>query len=142
LEHSFARFISYKRIYPDMRLILAASLVSLVFLIVLLLILGGLWWLLIGRAIPRKPRPTNLVLSPASGLIISVAVHAGEQVAFGQELCKFETAGSQNAIRAARPGEISRLLVAEGDRIIRGQTILEYKTPERPGTDEPDPSMD
>jgi multidrug efflux pump subunit AcrA (membrane-fusion protein) len=128
-----------------MKLILSASLVSLVFLAIFLLVLLGLWWLLIGRFLPRKPRPvrpTNVVLSPSNGVVVSVAVHAGERVAFGQELCKFEAGGRQNAIRAARPGVIGVLHITEGDKITRGQILIEYQPPERPGTDEPDPSMD
>jgi multidrug efflux pump subunit AcrA (membrane-fusion protein) len=126
-------------------LALSTALVSLGFLAVFFLVLAGIWWLILGSTFPRKARvvrPANAILSPASGVVVSVAIHAGERVAFGQELCEFEAEGYTHAIRAARPGEIGVVLVAAGDHVDRGQVILEYRVPKTVGSDEPGASLD
>ncbi len=130
---------------PALSLTLSTALVSLGFLVVFLLVLGGLWWLTVGRFLPHKVRPVrpaNAIFSPASGVVVSVAVKPGERVAFGQELCEFEVDGRTNAIRAARPGEIGAVLVTAGDTIARGQIIIEYHVPTTAGADEPGASLD
>jgi hypothetical protein len=126
-------------------LALSTALVSLGFLAVFLLVLAGVWWLILGSAFPRKARtvrPANAILAPANGVVVSVAIHAGERVAFGQELCEFEAEGHTHAIRAARPGEIGAVLIAAGDHVDRGQVILEYRVTKTVGSDEPGPSLD
>jgi propionyl-CoA carboxylase alpha chain len=112
---------------PSFNLTLSTALVSLGFLAAFLLALASVWWITIGRFRPRKVRPANLILSPASGVVVSVAVQPGDRVAFGQELCEFEIDGHKNAVRAARPGEVGAVRVAAGDIIARGQVIIEYR---------------
>ncbi|MCL4560565.1 MAG: acetyl-CoA carboxylase biotin carboxyl carrier protein subunit [Chloroflexi bacterium] len=68
----------------------------------------------------------QLVLAPASGVILSVAVSPDDEVAFGQELCILEIAKVKNAVRAARIGRIGSVKVAPGDAVKQGQVLMEY----------------
>jgi hypothetical protein len=128
---------------PNLSSALTASLVSLVFLAVFMLILAGAWWFLIGHARPstRKAKPANVILSPSGGVILSLAVQPGDRVAFGQELCRFEKQGLNQIIRAARPGEIGSVNIIAGDQIVRGQVIIEYRTPPKADPVEPGESV-
>jgi biotin carboxyl carrier protein len=96
-------------------------------------------------ASPTSPRPTspsaatpqpatsppaengdNAIRAPLPGVIVSVAVKAGEAVAVGQEVCALEAMKMKNAIRATRAGVIARVHVAPGQAVRHRDLLAEY----------------
>lgn len=65
-------------------------------------------------------------MAPIPGMIVSVAVQAGDIVNVGQELLTLEAMKMKNVIRADRSGKIAKVLVAAGDRVSQGQPLVEY----------------
>jgi biotin carboxyl carrier protein len=84
------------------------------------------------QAPAARPAPANgaagarALAAPIPGVIISVAVKEGQQVAFGQELCVLEAMKMKNIIRASRAGTIGAIRVAAGDQVKHGQVLMEY----------------
>ena len=66
------------------------------------------------------------VVAPIPGVIISVAVQAGQQVKAGQELCVLEAMKMQNAIRAPRDGVIASVRVSAGQHVRHREVLMEY----------------
>jgi multidrug efflux pump subunit AcrA (membrane-fusion protein) len=59
---------------------------------------------------PKTPPDTSrLVRSPMPGLIVSVAVTAGQEVKVGQELCVLEAMKMENVLRAERDGAVAEV---------------------------------
>ena len=68
----------------------------------------------------------HCVRAPLPGVITAVAVQAGDQVQYGQELLTLEAMKMKNAIRATRAGTIAAVHVHVGDQVQHGQVLLEY----------------
>lgn len=66
------------------------------------------------------------VLAPIPGVIVSVAVKAGDAVVFGQELCVLEAMKMKNVIRANRAGTIAGVHAAAGDSVKHSQVLFDY----------------
>ena len=66
------------------------------------------------------------VLAPIPGVIISVAVKAGDVVKHGQELCVLEAMKMKNVIRASRPGTIGGVHIAAQQHVKHHDLLLEY----------------
>jgi biotin carboxyl carrier protein len=62
--------------------------------------------------------------APMPGLVISILVQDGQQIAKGDVLVILESMKMQNELKAPRDGRISRLRVKEGDNVDRKQTLL------------------
>lgn len=62
--------------------------------------------------------------APMPGLVISVAVEDGQQVARGDVLVILESMKMQNELKSPRDGKVSRLRVKVGDSVERKQTLL------------------
>ncbi|MCB2054629.1 MAG: acetyl/propionyl-CoA carboxylase subunit alpha, partial [Geminicoccaceae bacterium] len=73
----------------------------------------------LARRMPHKPPPdtSKMVLSPMPGLIVRVAVAAGEPVKAGQELLVLEAMKMENVLRAERDGMVEKVEVAAGDTV-------------------------
>ena len=69
---------------------------------------------------------STAVRAPMPGLVVSVAVRAGDTVATGQPLVVLEAMKMQNPVRATRAGRISRVLVAEGALVESGAALVEF----------------
>jgi glutaconyl-CoA/methylmalonyl-CoA decarboxylase subunit gamma len=69
---------------------------------------------------------TKTVLAPIPGVIISINIKEGDQVAFGQELCVLEAMKMKNLIRASRAGKIASIKVAPGDQVRHSQVLMEF----------------
>ncbi len=77
---------------------------------------------------PKQPPDMSMYLvSPMPGLLRSVAVIEGEEVAPGKELCVIEAMKMQNILRAERSGKIAKIRVRPGDVLTIGQIILEFE---------------
>lgn len=77
-------------------------------------------------AVPAAAVSATAVLAPIPGVILSIAVKAGDSVSFGQELCVLEAMKMKNHIRANRAGVIAAVCVESGDQVKHGQVLMEY----------------
>jgi biotin carboxyl carrier protein len=78
---------------------------------------------------PAAPR-TNAVRAAMPGLVVSVAVAAGDAVAAGQLLLVLEAMKMQNPVCAPRNGRVARVLVAAGVQVEGGAALVELEDPD------------
>lgn len=85
-----------------------------------------------GREAPPSPS-TNAALAnsaqvqaPIPGVIYTIAVHPGDEVAPGQELCVIEAMKMKNVIRATRSGTITAVHVSPGQAVQHRDVLIEY----------------
>ena len=67
----------------------------------------------------------NTVTAPLPGVIKSIRVRPGQQVALDDELVVIEAMKMDNVIRATRAGTIGTIHVTEGRQVAYGETLLE-----------------
>jgi propionyl-CoA carboxylase alpha chain len=70
---------------------------------------------------PEKDLP---VPTPMPGLVVSVAVEPGQQVAAGELLLVLESMKMENELRAPREGEVRSVSVSAGDLVEADQVLL------------------
>lgn len=70
---------------------------------------------------------TDTVCAAMPGLVVSVAVRAGDTVAAGQPLIVLEAMKMQNPVRATRAGRVSRVLVDKGSMVESGAVLVEFE---------------
>ena len=77
---------------------------------------------------PEKvpPDTSRFVKSPMPGLIVSVAVAAGQEVKVGQELCILEAMKMENVLRAERDGTVAEVHIGAKDTVAADQVLLTY----------------
>jgi len=77
---------------------------------------------------PHKAPPdlSRFLLSPMPGLLVSLAVAAGDAVVAGQELAVIEAMKMENTLRAAHDGVVAAVLAQVGETVEVDQTILEF----------------
>jgi propionyl-CoA carboxylase alpha chain len=75
----------------------------------------------------KAPDLSKYLISPMPGLLVSLAVKAGDEVKAGQELCVVEAMKMENLLRAERDGRITVLHAKPGDSLAVDQTILEFE---------------
>ena len=68
----------------------------------------------------------NAVVAPLPGVIKSITVRSGQQVAPNDELIVIEAMKMDNVIRATRTGTIGTIHVAEGRQVAYGEPMLDY----------------
>ncbi|MCP4538547.1 MAG: hypothetical protein GY832_15545 [Chloroflexi bacterium] len=74
----------------------------------------------------RKAAPAgNIVTAPLPGVVKSIKVQPGQQVAPNDELFVIEAMKMDNIIRATRAGTIGTIHTAEGRRVAYGETLLD-----------------
>jgi biotin carboxyl carrier protein len=66
------------------------------------------------------------IRAPIPGTIISVSVHAGDEVAIGQQLCVLEAMKMKNAIRSPRKGVIASVHVSAGQTVQHHDELVEF----------------
>jgi propionyl-CoA carboxylase alpha chain len=77
---------------------------------------------------PVDPAPaSNHVTSPLPGMIKSVKVEAGQEVAPGDPLLVIEAMKMDNIIRATRAGAVATVHAVEGRQVAHGELLLEYE---------------
>ena len=64
------------------------------------------------------------------GLVVSVAVAAGDAVAAGQLLLVLEAMKMQNPVCAPRNGRVARVFVAAGVQVEGGASLVELEDPD------------
>ncbi|MBW8726337.1 MAG: acetyl/propionyl/methylcrotonyl-CoA carboxylase subunit alpha [Inquilinus limosus] len=76
--------------------------------------------------VKAPPDMSRFLLSPMPGLLVSVAVAAGDPVRAGQELAVVEAMKMENILRAERDGVVGTLHAKPGDSLAVDQKILEF----------------
>jgi biotin carboxyl carrier protein len=69
--------------------------------------------------------PDSTVTAPLPGVIKSIAVRPGQQVAIDDELLVIEAMKMDNVIRATRVGTIDTIHVTEGRQVAYGEPLLD-----------------
>jgi propionyl-CoA carboxylase alpha chain len=77
--------------------------------------------------VKQVPDMSRFLLSPMPGLLVSLAVAAGEEVKAGQELAVVEAMKMENVLRAERDGTVQTLHAGPGDSLAVDQAILEFE---------------
>jgi allophanate hydrolase subunit 2 len=81
----------------------------------------------------RAAARSNTVCATMPGVVVSVAVGAGDVVAAGQPLAVIEAMKMQNAVRAPRGGRVRRVMVAAGAQVEAGAALVELEAGESRG---------
>jgi propionyl-CoA carboxylase alpha chain len=81
------------------------------------------------RHMPVKAEPdlSGFLLSPMPGLLVSVAVEEGQQVAAGEELAVIEAMKMENTLLATRDGVVSSINYQPGDSLAVDDRIMEFE---------------
>ena len=78
----------------------------------------------------RQKEPADLsrfLLSPMPGLLIHMAVRAGDKIRAGEELVVVEAMKMENSLRAAEDAVVAKVLVDQGQSVMVDQPILEFE---------------
>jgi propionyl-CoA carboxylase alpha chain len=77
---------------------------------------------------PVKERPdtSKYLLCPMPGLVISLAVAEGQEVAAGDPLCVVEAMKMENVLKAERDAKVAKILAKPGDSLNVDAVILEF----------------
>jgi len=75
----------------------------------------------------EPPDTSKLLLSPMPGLLVSVAVEAGQEVKAGEELCVLEAMKMENVLRAEKDIVIATVDSAPGDSLTVDQVIMTFE---------------
>ena len=80
------------------------------------------------RLMPHKEPPdmSKYLLSPMPGLLVSLAVQAGQEVKAGEPLAVVEAMKMENILKAERDGVVAKLHAAAGESLAVDQKILEF----------------
>ncbi|HWK47430.1 MAG TPA: acetyl/propionyl/methylcrotonyl-CoA carboxylase subunit alpha [Stellaceae bacterium] len=77
--------------------------------------------------VKTPPDLSRLLLSPMPGLLVSIAVAAGQDVKAGEELAVVEAMKMENVLRAVRDGRVAKIQANPGDSLAVDQVILEFE---------------
>jgi len=82
----------------------------------------------LAQLMPKKAPPdmSKYVLSPMPGLLVSLAVHEGQDVKAGEVLAVVEAMKMENSLRAERDGKVAKLHAKPGDSLAVDQKIIEF----------------
>jgi propionyl-CoA carboxylase alpha chain len=79
---------------------------------------------------PFKPPPdlSRFLLSPMPGLLVDIAVTAGQTVRVGDRLAVIEAMKMENILVAAHPGKVARIAAEKGASLAVDEVILEFES--------------
>jgi biotin carboxyl carrier protein len=78
------------------------------------------------RDLGKATTAGNAVAAPLPGVIKSIEVRPGQQVAPNDELIVIEAMKMDNVIRATRAGTIGTIHVTAGRQVVYGETLLDF----------------
>lgn len=78
-----------------------------------------------------KEHKSISIIAPIPGVIIEIAVNAGDSVTYGQELCVLEAMKMKNSIRASRDGVIKEVFTKISEHVRQGQILIEFEGKEK-----------
>ncbi|MGE3594605.1 MAG: acetyl-CoA carboxylase biotin carboxylase subunit [Dehalococcoidia bacterium] len=78
---------------------------------------------------PHKPPPdmSRFLLSPMPGLLVDVAVQAGQKILAGERLAVIEAMKMENILFASQDGVVAKILAKKGDSLAVDQVIMEFE---------------
>ncbi len=68
----------------------------------------------------------DVIISPMPGVIMDIAVKAGDKVEAKQPICALEAMKMKNIIRSNREGVVASVEVSEGQRVPYGAVIIRF----------------
>ena len=74
----------------------------------------------------EKADMSKFLLCPMPGLVVSLAVSEGQEVAAGDALCVVEAMKMENVLKAERDAKVSKILAKPGDSLNVDAVILEF----------------
>jgi propionyl-CoA carboxylase alpha chain len=82
------------------------------------------------QLMPFKAPPdlSRYVLSPMPGLLVNVAVKAGQKVQAGERVAVIEAMKMENVLFAAADGVVGKVLATEGESLTVDQPIVEFES--------------
>lgn len=75
----------------------------------------------------RPPDGELLIKAPIPGLVVKVAVEAGQSVAEGDTLVILEAMKMENELRAPRAGIVHEVKIEPGAQVASGQTLVQLR---------------
>ena len=81
------------------------------------------------QMMPFKTPPdmSRFVLSPMPGLLVNVAVTAGQKVQAGERVAVIEAMKMENILFAAHDGVVKKIMVSQGESLTVDQVIVEFE---------------
>jgi propionyl-CoA carboxylase alpha chain len=81
------------------------------------------------KLMPYKAPPdlSKYVLSPMPGLLVDVAVQAGQKVQAGERVAVIEAMKMENVLFAAQDGVVKKVVAAKGESLAVDQMIVEFE---------------
>jgi propionyl-CoA carboxylase alpha chain len=76
--------------------------------------------------VKAKPDTSKFLLCPMPGLVVSLAVNEGQDVAAGDALCVVEAMKMENVLKAERDAKVSKIRAKPGDSLNVDAVILEF----------------
>ena len=77
------------------------------------------------REVPKAdPADPNQVAAPLPGLVVGVAVAAGDPVRKGQKLLSIEAMKMETTLYAERPGRVAEVLTSVGHQVKTGELLI------------------
>ena len=73
-----------------------------------------------------KPDTSKFLLCPMPGLVVSLNVTEGQEIAAGDALCVVEAMKMENVLKAERDGKVAKVLAKPGDSLNVDAVILEF----------------
>lgn len=73
------------------------------------------------------PDTSKMLLCPMPGLVVSIAVEAGQTVEEGQVLCTIEAMKMENVLRAEKKGVVSKINAEAGASLAVDEVIMEFE---------------
>ncbi|ODA68343.1 Acetyl-/propionyl-coenzyme A carboxylase alpha chain [Methyloligella halotolerans] len=77
--------------------------------------------------IKEPPDTSKMLLCPMPGMVVSLAVEEGQQVAAGDTLCIVEAMKMENVLKAERDAKVSKILAEPGDSLNVDAVIMEFE---------------
>ena len=81
----------------------------------------------VSRRTKADPNDPNHVGAPMPGMVVNVAVKAGDDVAQGQKLLTMEAMKMETTIYAERAGRVAELLVSPGTQVDTGDLVIRWE---------------
>ena len=76
--------------------------------------------------VKAKPDTSKFLLCPMPGLVVSLAVSEGQEVAAGDALCVVEAMKMENVLKAERDAKVTKIRAKPGDSLNVDAVILEF----------------
>jgi propionyl-CoA carboxylase alpha chain len=81
------------------------------------------------QMMPFKTPPdmSRFVLSPMPGLLVNVAVTAGQKVQAGERVAVIEAMKMENILFAPHDGVVKKIMASQGESLTVDQVIVEFE---------------